>query len=451
MSKGLPVLRIRMSLISLLWVLTSLFFGSPAWADSPPQAPVPIVRTTVTPNAPITVGQQVQLNVDLLVETWFTKAPQVPKINVKNAIALQPPNSSVNFSERINGKTYSGQRRTYFIFPQRPGRYDLPSLDFTLFPAQPGQPAEPVMVSSEPLQFRALLPSALAEQKLNYAISTSKLTLETNFDKDLEPLQVGDAFKQTVTLTAKDLLAGELPSLNLMDFEGLTVYPDPPKLLNQYDRGALTGKRSESITYIVEQPGRYALPETQIFWWNTQSQSLETETIPGITIRIRPTLKQRLVQLAPWLLLLAGLGFLLWYFRDRINRAISDYKKRQDESEKAYFNRFYQACQTDDPMSVYNALLSWLAHPDIDAPSLEVFTAQVDNATLSQRVSELEGVLFNKAGQANPTISAIWSGKVLYQEIADARKIWLQQQSKYASDLSSLPTLNPRASYTQVP
>lgn len=56
-----------------------------------------------------------------------------------SAIALLPNTASFNFNERINGKAYSGQRRTYYIFPQQPGRYEIPAIAVSVVPAHPAR------------------------------------------------------------------------------------------------------------------------------------------------------------------------------------------------------------------------------------------------------------------------------------------------------------------------
>lgn len=149
-------------LISLLLLGTILVCPTDTFADEPP--PV-ILRTSLEPEPPVTVGQQIQFNVDILVDTWFTQAPQFPEIKVADAVALLPNTASFNFNDRINGKSYSGQRRTYYIFPQQPGRYEIPAITVSVIPAYRDRSSvEPISLSTDVVQFMAQLPPELAAQ-----------------------------------------------------------------------------------------------------------------------------------------------------------------------------------------------------------------------------------------------------------------------------------------------
>lgn len=169
-------------------VILTMLFALPATAatQESEQSPKVILRTSLEPDANLVVGQQVQFYVDLLVDTWFTQAPQVPEIKIPGAITLLPVGTSVNFSERIQGKSYSGQRRSYYIFPQNTGEYQIPPLEISLAPAQPGKlSAETITLSTPAQKFTTQLPFELAKLQLDYALATPQLTVEDSFERDL--------------------------------------------------------------------------------------------------------------------------------------------------------------------------------------------------------------------------------------------------------------------------
>ena len=56
--------------------------------------------------------------------------------------------------------------------------------------------------------------------------------------RDLEALQVGDAFEHEVRLEATDVLAMMLPAMKASPQPGLAAYPSPPRLDNSSNRGA---------------------------------------------------------------------------------------------------------------------------------------------------------------------------------------------------------------------
>lgn len=284
-----------------------------------------------------------EFRVDVFVDTWFAKAPQFPEIQVEDAITLLPSTSSVNTSERIDGKSYAGQQRTYFLFPQLPGRYQIPELSIAISPAQPGNSApKSVNLFTEPVDFLASLPPELATQGDQPILATPQLQVKTHVATQdgsdatqLKQLHTGDTLEQTVTLTAEDTLVSVLPAIAINDTPGLSAYPDPPKLTNRFERGQFKASRTDRISYVAERPGHYQLPAQSIVWWNTRTQSLQTEVIPAVEVQVKPTPQQRLVQLLPWLATLLTLVGGLLYFRQSLQEHWQNFRRRRQASEVA--------------------------------------------------------------------------------------------------------------------
>jgi len=437
----------------LLCFLSLVGYPQVAWADEPPSADEPssvLVRTSLDPENPV-VGQQLEYQVDVFVDTWFAKAPEFPEVQVEDAIALLPATASINLNERIDGKPYAGQRRTYFLFPQLPGRYTLPELAIKVFPARLGSSApEPITLSTEPIDFLASLPPELAAQSDSPILATPHLIVKTQLATQgdatatpLKKLHTGDTVEQTVTLTAKETLASVLPAIAVPDIPGLSAYPDPPKLTNQFDRGQFTASRTEHISYVVEQPGRYQVPEQSIVWWNTQTQSLQTEVLPALAIRVQPTPKQLLLELLPWLAgFLAVMGGLA-YFRQPLLHRWKRHRQHRQESEPAQWQRLQRACLSNDAKATWNCLTAWLGsiHPSREISTPEDLVNQTGSADLAATLTELETVLFNSekaSGASSP-----WAGNALYEALKAARKHELHRTQSEHQTTTDLPRLNP--------
>ena len=86
------------------------------------------IRVRTDPAEQVVIGQQTRFFVEILTDTWFSEAPAYPELTIPGSIALMPESLGMNFTERIDGVTYSGQRRSYVIFPQRTGPLEIPSL-----------------------------------------------------------------------------------------------------------------------------------------------------------------------------------------------------------------------------------------------------------------------------------------------------------------------------------
>ncbi|MGY8736200.1 MAG: hypothetical protein ACKVIW_01630, partial [bacterium] len=89
------------------------------------------IRVHIDPNEGqgIVVGQQTRLLIEILTDSRFSRAPQYPELTIQGAISLLPEQMGTNFTEPIDGTTFSGQRRGYVIFPQRTGTLSIPSLE----------------------------------------------------------------------------------------------------------------------------------------------------------------------------------------------------------------------------------------------------------------------------------------------------------------------------------
>ena len=208
----------------------------------------------------------------------------------------------------------------------------------------------------------------------------------------------------------------------------------------------MTGTRSESVTYVVEQPGKYELPEIRIVWWNTSNQSLQTEVISSISVKVSPSLEYLLNKYAPFLIIVTvivlGLTLWAWKYRQSIKNKLEAYRQSRRESESAYFNRLHQACLSNDPQQSFNCLMAWLERSNKRSSmvTLEKFTAQVSNPNVGQQVQELEQYLFSPEGSLT---KGQWSGTTFYQAIALVRKQWLQQKPIQYKHQRRLPNLNP--------
>ena len=113
-------------------------------------------------------------------------------------------------------------------------------------------------------------------------IATPKLTVNERFDRKPETLKVGEAFTRTITMTVKDSIAMLLPPLPFEAVEGLGVYPAQPQVTDKAERGQYTGTRVESVTYVMEKPGDYHLPQITIHWWDTSRGELKQEVLPAL-------------------------------------------------------------------------------------------------------------------------------------------------------------------------
>ncbi|WP_457663085.1 hypothetical protein [Sinorhizobium medicae] len=86
----------------------------------------PLARAALQSQGTLYAGQQILVDVDVLVPNYFLQSPQFPAIDIPGAIVTLDDGRALNLNETIDGTPYSGIRRTYIIVPQAAGDFTLP-------------------------------------------------------------------------------------------------------------------------------------------------------------------------------------------------------------------------------------------------------------------------------------------------------------------------------------
>jgi hypothetical protein len=451
---------IRQSIfVFLLFCLPNISQGMETNSDQP------FIRAGIEPTS-VTAGQPVTVTIEVLAPNWFTKAPEFPDIEVDNAIAM-PPGRSLNFTEKVGSVTYAGQSRSYIIYPLTAGTFKVPPVNVTFsYAKEPPKSSPPVTVSSQFQQFEATVPDEAAG--LRYFIATSNFTLEHTVSRNISDLKVGDSFKRSITMSAQDVVAMVLPPLRFEPFQGVGIYPDQPVLADKGgERGEIrTGKRTESVTYVLEKEGDYVLPEINVFWWDLKKEKLQKETVLAIKLAVifNPDLEaEQLALMADvsgqppaagtrtlgWrhlIALVVFMGFsismnILWKKYKPLYANWSKSRKAQKaNSEAAYFKRFHKACITGDKKETYNQLMSWLdrIYDGTGSATIWWFVNVTGNPELEEQVDELTNSLFAEEG-----VPVKFSLSHFHKYIARARKSVLHKKKSAALSHTGLTSLNP--------
>jgi hypothetical protein len=460
------------ALVFLCGMLSITMFAQEPPETEEPQGPPPVmIRSSLSAESGIYVGQKVRLYVEVLTNTWFAKAPQFPELRMPHAICLELSQFGVNFSERIEGQTYAAQRKEYVIYPQRALRYSVPSLTVNITYARPGEEHGEITLNSPPQEFEARAPKEA--EGVDYFVTTPRLRVEEEYDRSFDDIKVGDSLMRTISMIADDSVGMLLPPLNFGVTEGLSVYPASPRMEDESNRGVNIGKRFESVTYVMEKEGDYRLPEIVIHWFDPQNEKLHTETLPAVEFAVaaNPELEEEMLAfleeeeaetkeeltastkkpldiknivyfILAFLLLIAALvifiipylkRFLAWWKRRRSIRA---------ESEKAYFKRLHKSCKKDDPREIMKSLLNWLdkVYPGPGAATVDEFASRSGDLELQVVTAGLKNELYGKFDSDESQEK--WSGRDFYRTISQARKN-LIKKTKLVAKTSGLQPLNP--------
>jgi hypothetical protein len=396
----------------------------------------PIVRVEVTPET-VNVGEPASLRVTVLVPTWFTRPPVYPGFELSNAITRLPPDSSFPTSQRIGNETWSGIVRDYQVYPLLGASYRISGEVISVTYANPGSSPLTSDVDVPDIVFRGEVPTGAAQ--LDPYLAGSDLTLSRDVDGDLSDLAAGDAIVLRYTAELDGLPAIFLPPLAPeLQFDGVSVYADGPKV----EDGAVA-RRSEKLTLVFDAGGEFTVPDVELSFWNTESESVEVVTAAGFSISVAgPAVVPPDTDVATersWpnfvALLIVAIATLLVLRRwlPLVVRHYRDAAVRRRQSEPYAFEQLKKALASKQPEFAYHALLAWLQRlqPGMDARS---FARAYGDASLLAAIDALSGRLYKDTADRVELRS-------LRRKLAKARELFLQPRS--ASVSPSLPPLNP--------
>jgi len=433
-------------------------------------ADAPIVRVTLDAPQPVLVGQQVRLDVLVLVPNFFTAAPRFPQIDAPGAtVALL--DDALNANDTIDGTSYAGVQRTYVITALQPGEVTVPAarigFSYAAEPGKPGVagsveiPAQRIVatasVASSPdgaTTAGASLPDLAAE------VPVAQVGVEQSLDRPIDGLKVGDTVTRTITTSARDAAATSIPPPSFAAPDGVRVYVHDPVLTDLGVRdGGPGGRRVDRVTYAFEQPGRYTLPAIEVAWLDPADRQRKTSRAPEIVVEVaaNPAAAPAIIpeattagaahgdgsraaaalrRVLPWALVAAALVLVAgWAWRrwaHVVRARLGARRAAQASSEEVFFARLDAACRADDPEAAYHALGAWARRAGW--PSLAAACAS--HAGLAAATSELEAQLYGRRAATGS-----WRGMAVREAAAGAREAALARHERVHG--VALRALNP--------
>ncbi|AGH81346.1 hypothetical protein PCNPT3_07040 [Psychromonas sp. CNPT3] len=247
--------------------------------------------------ANISIDQAVIFYIDIATQRWFSGATSIESISVSNLIAQPQRLQAINYSETLDGKSWSHQRWEISLFPQLSGNYLIPALHVKMrVSIATGKDVEGILLT-QPQRFSAHRPTAQMTNPDEWVVAsaaTLSQTWEISSAVKESPnrqLRVGDAITRRVLLKAPNSLAMLLPALiPPVKNNAVKRYASPFKLKDTNTRGQHLAQREESETYILQQGGELTLPSISIPFWDTRTQTVQKLTLLGKKIQVKHTL-----------------------------------------------------------------------------------------------------------------------------------------------------------------
>ena len=441
-----------------LAVIALLCLSAAAASAQDAPAPEPVLRAKLDPPTAV-VGQQVTLTIEILAPNYMTKPPELPDFQIRNAVTRA--GSTVNTSEQINGTTYAGVQVEFLIYPQEPGQFAVPAQNITITYAAAPPATRTAVVAAPSLSFEATIPDAA--QALDPFVAASRLVVRQDVKPSSDHLKVGDSVVRTITIEADGLPAMLLPALSFGTVDGAERYPEQPEFQDKYDSrsGALTSRRVDRTTYMLQKAGELSLPEIEVAWWNLRDGKIEHTRVEGAKLQVaenpalaaphqdvtRLSIRRLVVLLADhaWLALLIVfiLSAVAWFAPvviSALRRRATQRREAYRRSEAFAFSQFRTAARRGDANKTYFALLDWIAHlgSTPSANGLHAFRIAANDPALDAEVASVERQLFGgpAAGEHR------WTPRHLMSRVTAARK-QLRREATSGRRTHPLPTLNP--------
>lgn len=286
------------------------------------------------------INQQVIMYIEVATPRWFTGGTDIKPFSIDNLV-IPPRNMlATNFTENIQGVTWSRQRWEVRLFPQISGKYVIPpiAVQVQISAEHNDGKTENVrgVLFTQPLAFSAQNPSGFIDREKGWVTAT-KVALSQQWLQSSEETKAGDSVTRIITINASNTLAMLIPDLlkTQTDYNLYHSYPDPPQLKDSQVRGDYQSRRIEQEVYLLQSGGDVVFPELNLQWWNSDSGKLEQLTLEGKTIKVKHTLSSllrtywRLIALATGLVLL----LILVLFRTKV------YYKTHPLPDTIIFNR----------------------------------------------------------------------------------------------------------------
>lgn len=409
-------------------------------ADEAPAASLPapdvqfeIEETDVIP------GQAVTVRITVLVPTWLSKPVEFPTYDIPNVITRLSEGATSPTSASIDGETWSGVTRRYRFIPMIDGNFALPAAELVVLYADPGATdAIEARVSTAPIQFFAARPEGT--QDMSPFIAAESLTLKQEITGAPTTLKQGGSFGRKISVkiegTTPILLPQLLPEAPI---PGLSAYAKEPIVTETDDRGALSGTRTEEITYVAEGGLAADLPAIALEWYDLSTQEVKTASVdavavqaegPAITVDTPPNPMRYAIIIAVACVLGAFTATYLKWGRPALRNHRAKRRVAYLASDQYAYEQLRACISNKDLSGALSALRAWQAFVGAQ------ITPPVQAALLA-------------VGQAQYAATSAARAKDAWQEVKpalDSAQKAAQSAKTHKRHTSALPDLNPRAS-----
>ena len=403
------------------------------------------------------VQEQLLFTIKLYYTINGIRNPQFTELEMDDTV-IQLIGSPNQYENLIEGVRYGVYEKRYVIFPQRSGPLQIPDILFR------GE----VTDGSSNFVFRNLNTRRVTafidgitigvKERPAAALTNdtwlpvTNLSLEEEWNTDINNLRVGDSIERTITMIADGLDGAVLPPFSPEDISGLNIYSEPADIERNYVDGSIVGSRTETSTLVATESGQIEIPEIQIPWWNVETDTLETAVIPATIIEVAsitgvvpseqaisptesiedllaasPTLDRDMINAqeeaefievnASWLnysilfaffvLAISVYRLVIFPNQDKINQQLKIQKTAfraryaPENNEKVAFKLLKTACKMRNLRDIREALIVWSGHYTSSRAilTMEDILQEPALSSLHLGTTKIQALLFNESGK----------------------------------------------------
>lgn len=384
------------------------------------------------------VQEQVRYTVRLFRSVALENATlSPPKVSGGDAV-IERVGKDRQYRKKRGDRRYAVTERRFVVFPQTSGLLTIDPIQLQASVPLPyagggtsgfwNRPlTKPVRIESRALELTVRAPPADAPDPW---LPARRVTLSEKWPEE-DSLKVGTPITRHIIVTGDEMLASQLPELQVTLPEAVKSYPEQPQREDTAGQDGVSGRLEQTVALIPAQAGTFTVPAIELSWWNTRTDEKETLRLPAHVLHVAAgaeaappgdTAAAGAPAPAPrtgwWTSLGLGIAWALtlglwWWDRRRLvdpNRdAVPD---AAVESRRRTEKKLQQACRAGDPRRARDALLDWarVCWPGHPPRSLGTLARMADEAAAAE-IGALQQVLYAPEG-------ASWQGDGLYRAVS---------------------------------
>ena len=326
-----------------------------------------------------------------------------------------------SYVEFRNGKEFQVLQRDFALVARQPGEIILSPANYRGIVrhgggnagGEPAVGSRKISRSSNALKLQVRSPPARFTG--SFWLPATRLQISQSWGDDRDTLQVGASLDWTLSIIAHGLSAESLPAgLLTLDSDNLRIYADRESRSTRFEGGELIGRLEQRFAVIAARPGTIKLPDLELPWWDTVSDSERLASIGGRTISVsdsfsgvddEPLTPQNLYQRLlsnlfgddkrrwPGLAVIVSGALFACYLalRRRIAGLLTPLPRRHRMRR-----RLRRACQANDAAAARSALIEWGRERWPAAPinGLHQIGKRIADDELARELARLDAALF---------------------------------------------------------